>query len=244
METFVDSCTGGTLGYVPMGRGIPAPTPPDRGRNVGALPPVPYACDRSQTGQARLTHVNRAAPHVRPRHINFGGGQLGRYSFKALGSASPSAHSTATWQPSERLGAACSKGLRGATGHPEVPWPLHDRSFSPEVGRGEGQAARPRGQSRASPCPPFLPCRFTHRRRSPAALRPPLAVAPSLTVDAAAFTIPWAIASAIRPAKSTVGARFSPHAGEYHHCRRLRPWFPAAVDHPSLSLSNPSHFVP
>uniref|UniRef100_A0A0E0GXA4 Uncharacterized protein n=1 Tax=Oryza nivara TaxID=4536 RepID=A0A0E0GXA4_ORYNI len=42
-----------------MGRGIPAPMPPDTGRDVGALPPVPSACDRSQPGQSRLTHFNR-----------------------------------------------------------------------------------------------------------------------------------------------------------------------------------------
>jgi hypothetical protein len=41
METLVGSShTGGALGSVLMGRGILAPTPPDTGWDVGALPPV------------------------------------------------------------------------------------------------------------------------------------------------------------------------------------------------------------
>jgi hypothetical protein len=142
METFLDSCTRDTLGYVPMGQAYLPPLCLTGGRTWVRCHPSAY--DRSQTNQARLTHVNRAAPHARPRHIKRDEGRLGHRSFKTFGSASPSAHSATTWKPSEGLGAACSKGPRGATGHPEAPWPLHERSFSP--GEAGGQAARPRGR--------------------------------------------------------------------------------------------------
>nr|AAU89227.1 hypothetical protein [Oryza sativa Japonica Group]ABF96537.1 hypothetical protein LOC_Os03g29420 [Oryza sativa Japonica Group] len=46
LVAFVDSYRNGTLGGLPMGRGLPAPTSPDTGRGVGALLPVSYACDR------------------------------------------------------------------------------------------------------------------------------------------------------------------------------------------------------
>ncbi len=147
METLVDSsCTGGTLGCVPMGRGIPAPTPPDIGWDVGALPPVPSACDRSHASQGRLMCVNQAAPHACPHRIKCGEGRLGRHSFKTLGCASCSAHLAATWQPGEGLGVVCSKGPRDVTRHPEAPWPLHNRLTFPPRGGGGRKATRPRGQ--------------------------------------------------------------------------------------------------
>lgn len=142
LVTFVDSYRGGTLGGMPMGRGLTAPTPLDTERGMGALSPVLSACDQSQTCQGRLTCVNRAAPLACPRRIKCGEGRLGRYSFKTLGSASCFAHLAATRRPDKGLGAARSKAPRGETGHPEAPWPLYDRLTSPKGGRGE---TRPRG---------------------------------------------------------------------------------------------------
>jgi hypothetical protein len=122
METLVDSpCTGGALGSVPMGRGISTPTPPDIGRDVGALSLVLSACDRSQTGQGRLTCVNWAAPHVCPRHIKCGKRWLGRRAFKTLDGTACSVHSLRHVVAGEGLEAVCLMGPRGVTWRPEAP---------------------------------------------------------------------------------------------------------------------------
>jgi hypothetical protein len=44
----------------------------------------PIGCDRSQSGHARLTQVNRAAPHVRPHRIKCGEGWLGHRALMAV----------------------------------------------------------------------------------------------------------------------------------------------------------------
>uniref|UniRef100_A0A0D3GMW2 Uncharacterized protein n=1 Tax=Oryza barthii TaxID=65489 RepID=A0A0D3GMW2_9ORYZ len=62
-----------------MGRGIPAPTPPDKKRGVGALPPVlsihRRVIDRSRTGC--LAHVYQWAAHGLPHRIKCDGGGWG-----------------------------------------------------------------------------------------------------------------------------------------------------------------------
>ncbi len=78
--------------------------------------------DRSQSGHARLTRVNRAAPHVRPHCIKCGEGRLGRCALMVVQLRSPP-HSL----PPPRGGwARQHEGPRGLTWHPEAPWlPLH-----------------------------------------------------------------------------------------------------------------------
>nr|BAD33418.1 hypothetical protein [Oryza sativa Japonica Group]BAD33651.1 hypothetical protein [Oryza sativa Japonica Group] len=70
---------GGDLHVLPlcmMGRGIPAPTPSDTKRDVGALPPIPSihhrVTDRSKSG--RQAHVHQWAAHDLPRRIKCDGG--------------------------------------------------------------------------------------------------------------------------------------------------------------------------
>jgi hypothetical protein len=73
---------GGDLHVLPlrmMGRGILAPTPPYRKRDVGALLPIPSirrrVTDRSKSG--RQAHVYRRAAHDLPRRIKCDGGGWG-----------------------------------------------------------------------------------------------------------------------------------------------------------------------
>nr|BAD53741.1 hypothetical protein [Oryza sativa Japonica Group]BAD53822.1 hypothetical protein [Oryza sativa Japonica Group] len=121
-----------------MGRGISTPTPPDTGWDVGALSLVLSACDLSQTGQGRLTCVNRAAPHVCPHHIKCGKRWLGRRAFKTLDGTACSVHSLRHVVAGEGLEAVCLTGPRGVTWRPEAPWPPHNHLTSP---RGGGEKA-------------------------------------------------------------------------------------------------------
>uniref|UniRef100_A0A0E0E249 DUF1263 domain-containing protein n=1 Tax=Oryza meridionalis TaxID=40149 RepID=A0A0E0E249_9ORYZ len=89
-----------------MGRGIAAPTPPDRGRDVGALPSIPSS----------LT-----MPHACSHRIKCGAGRLGRYALKG-GAASPVPPALpTTWWPGEGLGMAHAEGPWVTTWHLESP---------------------------------------------------------------------------------------------------------------------------
>uniref|UniRef100_A0A0E0B405 Uncharacterized protein n=1 Tax=Oryza glumipatula TaxID=40148 RepID=A0A0E0B405_9ORYZ len=93
-----------------MGRGIPVPTPPDTGRDVGALyPSHPLVDGHSpvRATDARLIAGRRTTSHAA---LN-----------AARGRAPISAHSTATWQPSEGLGVAQPLEPEGCNGTPRGP---------------------------------------------------------------------------------------------------------------------------
>jgi hypothetical protein len=102
-----------------MGRGIPAPTPPRTGRNVGAPPPVlsDVTSDRPVTIRSCAIDVNQSGCAARPP---CGEGRLGRCVLMAWVFA-PLAPS-ATWRLGEGLGVRQREGPRGVAWHPEALW--------------------------------------------------------------------------------------------------------------------------
>uniref|UniRef100_A0A0E0BVD1 Uncharacterized protein n=1 Tax=Oryza glumipatula TaxID=40148 RepID=A0A0E0BVD1_9ORYZ len=109
-----------------MGRGIPAPTPPDTKQDVGALLPVPSirrrVTDRSKSGHR--VHVYQRAAHNLPRRIKCAGGGWGATHKCAWRTALPPAQ--ALTQPPHGSRARASgrsnpSGPKGCDGAPLSP---------------------------------------------------------------------------------------------------------------------------
>nr|AAR01675.1 hypothetical protein [Oryza sativa Japonica Group]ABF98945.1 hypothetical protein LOC_Os03g54830 [Oryza sativa Japonica Group] len=107
-----------------MGRGIPAPTPPDVNRDVGALPPVPSIHCWVTNGQKAVARHTSICERRTPCPVALNAtGAVGALLMNAPGRQRIRPLRLSTWPPRGSHARASERsspsGLRGGTGHPK-----------------------------------------------------------------------------------------------------------------------------